>query len=44
MVGLLDGPQIDGLLARRDAIVRYFEERIASSGEGAILYDLPTRP
>lgn len=44
MVGLLDGPQIDGLLARRDAIVQYFEERIASSGEGVVLYDLPTRP
>jgi hypothetical protein len=44
MVGLLDGPQIDGLLARRDAIVHYFEERIASSGEDAVLYDLPTRP
>ena len=44
MVGLLDGPQVDGLLARRDAIVRHFEERIASSGEDAVLYDLPTRP
>ena len=44
MVGLLDGPQIDGLLARRDAIVDYFEERIASSAEDVVLYDLPTRP
>ena len=44
MVGLLDGPQIDALIARRDAIVDYFEERIASSGEDAALYDLPTRP
>lgn len=44
MVGLLDGPQIDGLLARRDAIVHHFEERIASLGEDAVLYDLPTRP
>jgi hypothetical protein len=44
MVGLLDGPQIHGLLARRDAIVHHFEERIASSGEDAVLYDLPTRP
>jgi hypothetical protein len=44
MVGLLDRPQIDGLLARRDAIVDYFEERIASSGEDAVLYDLPARP
>jgi len=44
MVGLLDGPQIDGLLARRDAIVRHFEERVAASGEGEVLFDLPPRP
>lgn len=43
MVGLLDGRQIDGLLARRDAIVSYFEQRIADSGEDEVLYDLPPR-
>jgi hypothetical protein len=44
MTGLLDGPQIDGLLLRRDAIVRHFEERIAAAGEDEVLYDLPPRP
>jgi hypothetical protein len=43
MVGILDGRQVDGLLARRDAIVRHFDERIATSGEAVVLYDLPPR-
>lgn len=44
MAGLLDADRIDGLLARRDAIVRHFDERIADLGEDAVLYDLPPRP
>ena len=43
MEGLLDGPQIDGLLARRDTIVRCYEDAIARRGEAAVLYDLPSR-
>ena len=43
MADLLDGFQIDGLLARRDAIVRHFEEAIARSSEPSVLYDLPVR-
>lgn len=34
-------PEIDGLLARRDLLVRHFEREIATRGEAAVLYDLP---
>ena len=44
MEGLLSGAQTDGLLARRDAIVRRYEQDIATRGESAVLYDLPPRP
>ena len=33
--------ELDGLEARRGLLVRHFDERIASSGEAAVLYDLP---
>jgi hypothetical protein len=40
----LDKFQIEGLLARRDKIVEYFEKAIAREGESAILYDyLPAK-
>jgi site-specific recombinase XerD len=32
--------EIEALLARRDAIVKLFDERIAARGEAAILYSL----
>ncbi len=35
--------EIKALLARRDLIVKFFEEAVASKGEGAVLYDLPRR-
>jgi hypothetical protein len=37
----LTGMEIDGLLARRDKIVKFFEDEIAAKGEGAVLFDLP---
>lgn len=43
MDDLLDGYQIDGVLGRRDLIVRHFEDAIAHAGEAAVLYDLPPR-
>jgi hypothetical protein len=43
MKGLLAESQIDGLLGRRDRIVKHYEERIAALGEGTVLYDLPPR-
>jgi hypothetical protein len=43
MKGLLADSQIDALLARRDLIVRHFEEQIAARGEDAVLYDRPPR-
>jgi hypothetical protein len=33
--------EIDALVARRDAIVKLFEEKIAQRGEAAVLYALP---
>lgn len=33
--------EIDGLLARRDKIVAFFDKEIAAKGEAALLYDLP---
>jgi hypothetical protein len=43
MDDLLSGSQIDGLLARRDRIVRHYDDEIAQLGESAVLYDLPSR-
>jgi hypothetical protein len=40
---LLSEGQLRGLLARRDVIVRYYEERIREHGEGEVLYELPGR-
>lgn len=37
----LDNMEIDGLLARRDKIVSFFDREIAAKGEGAVLFDLP---
>ena len=39
---LLD-PEIDGVLARRDKIVHFFDTEIAAKGESAVLFDLPPR-
>ena len=43
MKDLLDGSQIDGLLARRDWIVKHYDAQIAQLGDAAVLYDLPPR-
>ena len=37
----LSRPQIQALLARRDLMVRIFQDQIAAKGEAAVLYDLP---
>ena len=42
MKDLLSPPQIDGLLARRDRIVSYYDAKIAALGEDKVLYDLET--
>jgi hypothetical protein len=43
MKDLLTGGQIDGLLARRDKVVAFYDRLIAERGEAAVLYDLPAR-
>lgn len=43
MKDVLDDTQVDGLLARRDQIVAYYDRMIADRGEAAVLYDLPPR-
>ncbi len=40
---LLTGMEIDGLLARRDKIVKFFDDQIKAKGENAVLYDRPSR-
>jgi hypothetical protein len=35
--------EIDGLLARRDKIVAFFDAKIAAQGEDRVLFDLPQR-
>jgi len=35
--------EIKALLARRDLIVKFFDNAVKEKGEGAILYDLPAR-
>jgi hypothetical protein len=37
----LEKREIEGLLARRDLIVKFFEKEIAEKGEANVLYDLP---
>jgi hypothetical protein len=37
----LRNSEIDGLLTRRDIIVRFFDDKVAREGEAAVLYDLP---
>jgi hypothetical protein len=34
--------EIAGVMARRDVIVKYFEDQVKEKGEGAVLYDLGT--
>jgi hypothetical protein len=43
MKDLLTEGQIDGMLARRDTIVKVYEQRIAAKGEERVLYHLPSR-
>ena len=37
----LSKSEIEGLMARRDLIVQFFDREVAAKGEGAVLYDLP---
>jgi hypothetical protein len=37
----LTGREIDGLLGRRDKIVKFFDTAIANQSEAAVLFDLP---
>jgi hypothetical protein len=41
--GYLTDPEVKGILARRDKIVKLFEEKAAASGESAVFYDAATR-
>jgi hypothetical protein len=43
MADLLNEGQIDALLARRDRIVRCYDQKIAARGTDRVLYDLPSR-
>ena len=36
----LNPSEIEGLLARRDKIVSFFDDQIAKKGEAAVLFDL----
>jgi hypothetical protein len=40
---MLTEGQVSGLLARRDLIVKYYEDRIRELGEKEVLYDMPSR-
>ncbi len=40
--GLLSKAEIDGVMARRDRIVKMYDELIAKKGESAVLYDDPS--
>ena len=42
MKDLLNPGQIDGLMARRDKIVAFYDAKIAAVGEDKVLYDLET--
>jgi hypothetical protein len=39
----LTGMEIDGLVARAQEIVKFFDQEIKAKGEGAVVYDLPPR-
>ena len=39
----LNSSEIEGLLARRDKIVSFFDQQIAKKGEAAVLFDLEGR-
>jgi len=43
MDGLLNGGQIEGLLGRRDVIVKHYDRLLASRGRARVLYELPRR-
>lgn len=43
MGDVLSQGQLDGLLARRDRIVAYYDAKIEQFGEATVLYDLPDR-
>jgi hypothetical protein len=43
MKHLLGTYEIDGLLARRDEIVRFFDKEVGTKGEAAALFDRPRR-
>jgi hypothetical protein len=43
MKDLLSPDQVNGLLKRRDQIVRYFEKTVVAKGEALALYDRPAR-
>jgi hypothetical protein len=36
-------PEIEGLLARRDVIVKHFEDKLAENGEAKVLYEMARR-
>jgi hypothetical protein len=39
----INNMSIKGLLARRDKIVQFFDGQVKQKGEGAVLYDMPSR-
>jgi hypothetical protein len=39
----LRSPEIDAVLARRDLIVKHFEDRVAQSGAATVLYEMASR-
>ena len=39
----LTGMEVDGVLKRRDQIVKFFDEEVSKKGESAVLYELPPR-
>jgi hypothetical protein len=39
----LNKTEIKAVLKRRDLIVKFFEQAIATKGEGAVLYDMTPR-
>jgi hypothetical protein len=43
MKGVMTTGQIDGLLTRRDLIVKHYEDALAQHGEALVLYDHPSR-
>jgi hypothetical protein len=44
MAGVLSEGEIGALLARRDVIVRFFDQAIAEKGEDSVLYGLAADP